>query len=136
MTTMLTEPIIARGQTTLEARKRSLFDSEIVVPAIGESFRKLNPLYMVKNPVMFVTEVGAAVTTVEMFFAKVHGEPFGFVLQIAIWLWFTVLFANFAEAMAEGRGKAQADALRKSRTKTSARKFNVGGQSETVVATE
>src|SRR5271155_3490975 len=134
MTTMLTEPIIARGQTTLEARKRSLFDSEIVVPAIGESFRKLNPLYMVKNPVMFVTEVGAAVTTVEMFFAKMHGEPLGFVLQIAVWLWFTVIFANFAEAMAEGRGKAQADALRKSRTKTTGRKLLPDGSTEEIAS--
>jgi potassium-transporting ATPase ATP-binding subunit len=132
MTTLVTEPAIARGQATLEARKRSLFDPEIVVPAIGESFRKLNPLYMVKNPVMFVTEVGAAVTTVEMFFAKVHGEPFGFVLQIALWLWFTVIFANFAEAMAEGRGKAQADALRKSRTKTMGRKLLPDGSTQEI----
>src|SRR6266478_6274889 len=103
------------------ARKRSLFDTEIVMPAIVESFKKLNPVHMVKNPVMFVTEVGAAVTTVELFFARAHGESFAFVLQIALWLWFTVLFANFAEAMSEGRGKAQADALRKSRTRSSAR---------------
>ena len=105
------------------ARQRSLFDPEILLPAIGESFKKLNPLHMVKNPVMFVTEVGAAVTTGEVFFATAHHEPLGFVLQICLWLWFTVLFANFAEAMAEGRGKAQADALRKSRTKTNANKL-------------
>src|SRR4029078_6862708 len=105
-------------------------DAESAVPAIWASLRKPNPIHMVRNPVMFVTEVGAAVTTVEVFFAKAHGEPFGFVLQIALWLWFTVLFANFAEAMAEGRGKAQADALRKSRIKTSARKISVGGSDE------
>src|SRR4051794_2318465 len=105
-------------RTKVGARKRSLFDPEIVVPALVDSFRKLSPRHMVKNPVMFVTEVGAAVTTAEIFFARAHREPFGFVLQIALWLWFTVLFANFAEAMAEGRGKAQADALRKGRTKT------------------
>ena len=64
---------------------------------------------------------GAAVTTVELFFARAHGEPFGFVFQITIWLWFTVLFANFAEAMAEGRGKAQAETLRKTRSETVAR---------------
>ena len=79
---------------------------------------------MVKNPVMFVTEVGALVTTVELFFAHAHGESVPFVLQISLWLWFTVIFANFAEAMAEGRGKAQADALRKTRTKSDARKFD------------
>jgi K+-transporting ATPase ATPase B chain len=118
------------------ARKRSLFDPEITIPAIWESFKKLNPAHMVKNPVMFVTEVGAAVTTVEVFFARAHGEPFAFVLQIALWLWFTVLFANFAEAMAEGRGKAQADALRKSRTKTLANKLQPDGVSTVVVPAE
>jgi K+-transporting ATPase ATPase B chain len=116
------------------ARKRSLFDPQIVMPAIAESFKKLSPVHMVKNPVMFVTEVGALVTTVELFFAKSHGESFAFVLQIALWLWFTVLFANFAEAMAEGRGKAQADALRKGRTKSVANKLRSDGNTETVPA--
>ena len=92
------------------------------MPAIVESFKKLNPIHMWKNPVMFVTEVGAAVTTLELFFNR-GGGSFGFVFQISLWLWFTVLFANFAEAMAEGRGKAQADTLRKSRTKTTGRKL-------------
>jgi len=124
------------SEPSLKAKQRSLFDPQIVVPAIWESFRKLNPIHMVRNPVMFVTEVGAAVTTVEIFFAKAHNEPFGFVLQIALWLWFTVLFANFAEAMAEGRGKAQADALRKSRTKTSARKLDPGSSDERMVLAE
>src|SRR6185437_9871314 len=109
------------------AKQRGLFDPEIVVPALLDSLKKLNPLHLIKNPVMFVTEVGAAVTTVEIFFATTRHEPFGFVLQISLWLWFTVLFANFAEAMAEGRGKAQADALRKSRTKTNANKLSAGG---------
>src|SRR5262245_23023275 len=128
MTTMMQpQTKTAEPTTTLKARKRSLFDPEIVVPAIWESFRKLDPRHMVRNPVMFVTEVGAAVTTIEVLFAHAHGEPFGFVLQIALWLWFTVLFANFAEAMAEGRGKAQADALRKSRTKTIGRKLMEDG---------
>ncbi|HET6251425.1 MAG TPA: potassium-transporting ATPase subunit KdpB [Tepidisphaeraceae bacterium] len=116
------------------ARQRSLFDPEIAGPAIVESFKKLNPIHMIKNPVMFVTEVGAAVTTGELFFAHPHGESFAFVLQISLWLWFTVIFANFAEAMAEGRGKAQADALRKSRTKTSARKVSAGGSPSVVPA--
>ena len=116
------------------AKQRSLFDPEILVPALFESVKKLNPVNMVKNPVMFVTEIGALVTTGEVFFAKAHGEPVGFVIQISLWLWFTVLFSNFAEAMAEGRGKAQADALRKSRTKTSANKLLTGGQVEVVPA--
>ena len=135
MTTMIQSPHQGpRSEAMPSVRKRSLFDLEIVIPAIAESFKKLNPLHMVKNPVMFVTEVGAVVTTVEIFFATAHGEPFGFVLQIAIWLWFTVLFANFAEAMAEGRGKAQADALRKSRTKSMGRKLLPNGSIQSVPA--
>src|SRR5271156_3294869 len=102
----------------MSTKARSLFDSAIVIPAFWDSVKKLNPAVMIKNPVMFVTMVGAAVTTVEIF---VSPEPKAFTVQITIWLWFTVLFANFAEAMAEGRGKAQASALRQSRTKTMAK---------------
>src|SRR4029077_14245441 len=90
--------------------------------------------HTVKNPVMFVTDVGALVTTLELFFAHAHNEPLGFVLQIALWLWFTVLFANFAEAMAEGRGKAQADALRKSRTKTIGHKLLPDGSTQDIAS--
>jgi potassium-transporting ATPase ATP-binding subunit len=115
----------------MAAKARPLFDPEIVVPAIIESFKKLNPVHMVKNPVMFVTEVGAAVTTLDLLFTHDYKS---FVLQISIWLWFTVLFANFAEAMAEGRGKAQADALRKSRTKSVGRKLMPDGSIKTVPA--
>jgi len=86
------------------AKTHSIFDPAIIVPAIGESFKKLNPRHMIGNPVMFVTEVGAVITTVLMFSGG-QGASFGFLLQITLWLWFTVLFANFAEAMAEGRGK-------------------------------
>jgi potassium-transporting ATPase ATP-binding subunit len=102
----------------MSAQKRSVLEREILVPAIGATFAKLDPRHLLKNPVMFVTEVGALVTTAEVFRASANGESLGFVLQVALWLWFTVLFANFAEALAEGRGKAQADALRKTRTKT------------------
>src|SRR5579859_3396197 len=109
----------------------SLFDSKIVVPAIGDAFRKLNPRAMVKNPVMFVTLAGAIITTVDIFVAR---EQRGFITQIAVWLWFTVLFANFAEAVAEGRGKAQAKALRNTRTQTSARKIRDTGKIEEVDA--
>src|SRR6267378_262960 len=93
-------------------RAPSLFDWNIVGPAIGDSFRKLNPRLMIRNPVMFVTMVGAALTTVGIFTSPTERS---FIAQLAIWLWFTVLFANFAEAIAEGRGKAQANALRKAR---------------------
>ena len=84
----------------------SLFDWKIAGPALINAFKKLNPRLMIKNPVMFVTMVGAALTTVGIFTAQTDR---GFISQLALWLWFTVLFANFAEAVAEGRGKAQAD---------------------------
>src|ERR1700756_2269673 len=102
----------------------SLFDWNIVGPAIGDAFKKLNPRLMVKNPVMFVTMVGAALTTVGIFTAE--STLRGFVAQLAIWLWFTVLFANFAEAVAEGRGKAQAASLRRARKDTIARRLKNG----------
>src|SRR6516225_4022550 len=101
----------------------SLFDWNIVGPAIGDSFRKLDPRLMVKNPVMFVTMVGAVLTTVGIFTSPTDK---GFISQLAIWLWFTVLFANFAEAVAEGRGKAQAESLRKARKDTIARRLKNG----------
>jgi K+-transporting ATPase ATPase B chain len=110
------------------SRSRPLFDPPIVRRAIVDSFRKLNPRGMMKNPVMFVVEIGAAMTTLSL----LHDWS-GFALQITIWLWFTVLFANFAEAMAEGRGKAQADTLRKTKTETMARRVR-DGREETIPA--
>src|SRR5664280_86537 len=111
----------------------SLFDWTIAGPAIGDSFRKLHPRLMVKNPVMFVTMVGAALTTAGIGYCAA-GER-GFIAQLAIWLWFTVLFANFAEAVAEGRGKAQAASLRKARKDTMARRLR-NGREERVPAPE
>jgi K+-transporting ATPase ATPase B chain len=101
----------------------SLFDWNIVGPAIGDSFRKLDPRLMVKNPVMFVTMVGAALTTAAVFTSPANRS---FIAQLAVWLWFTVLFANFAEAVAEGRGKAQADSLRRARKDAIARRLRNG----------
>jgi K+-transporting ATPase ATPase B chain len=101
----------------------SLFDWNIVGPAIGGSFRKLDPRVMVKNPVMFVTLAGAALTSIAVFTSPADR---GFIAQLALWLWFTVLFANFAEAVAEGRGRAQADSLRKARKDTVARRLKHG----------
>jgi potassium-transporting ATPase ATP-binding subunit len=111
---------------TAQIRKRmpvsALFDPKIVVPAIGSAFVKLNPRRLMKNPVMFVLEVVTALTTVILIRDLVTGgEHIGFEVQIVLWLWFTVLFANFAEAIAEGRGKAQAAALRRQRTETQAK---------------
>ena len=100
----------------------ALFDLKIVVPAIGSAFVKLDPRTLMKNPVMFVLEVVTALTTVILIRDIVTGGAnLGFEFQIVLWLWFTVLFANFAEAVAEGRGKAQADALRRTRTETQAK---------------
>ena len=108
----------------------SLFDKSIIAPAIGDSFRKLDPRLMIRNPVMFVTLIGAILTTIAIFTSTIDR---GFVVQLAIWLWFTVLFANFAEAVAEGRGKAQADSLRKARKDTMARRLK-GDKEEKVAA--
>ena len=110
----------------------SLFDAKIVGPAVVDSFRKLDPRLMIKNPVMFVTLVGAILTTVAIFTSPTDR---GFIAQLALWLWFTVLFANFAEAMAEGRGKAQAQALRKTRVQTKTRRVGKNGVEE-ISATE
>ncbi|MDQ2930204.1 MAG: potassium-transporting ATPase subunit KdpB [Gemmatimonadota bacterium] len=105
-------------------KKRPLFDRPIVLRAIRESFGKLSPRHMVRNPVMFVVLLGGVLTTAVLAVDIIgHRGGSGFTIQIAIWLWFTVLFANFAEAMAEGRGKAQADSLRKARTETHAKKL-------------
>jgi K+-transporting ATPase ATPase B chain len=117
----------------MAARKHSLLDRAILRQAALDAVRKLNPRSMLRNPVMFVTEVGAAVCTAGVFL-RPAGESGGFVVQVALWLWFTVLFANFAEAMAEGRGKAQASALRKTRTRTVAKRLLRDGSLEDVAA--
>jgi K+-transporting ATPase ATPase B chain len=119
-------------------RARPLFDPEIVKRATKESFVKLNPVTLAKNPVMFVVEVGAALTTLFLVseFSSTGTTGLGFQFQIAIWLWFTVLFANFAEAMAEARGKAQADTLRKTKTDSMAKRIISGGQIEKVPASK
>ncbi len=114
-------------------REQSRWGKEIVVPALWESFVKLNPKTLTKNPVMFVVEVGAVLTSADLVRGVVqHSAGFGFSLQITLWLWFTVLFANFAEAMAEGRGKAQAETLRKARAETIARRLKADGKLESV----
>jgi K+-transporting ATPase ATPase B chain len=105
-------------------RARPLLDPPIVKRAVRDAFAKLSPRHMVRNPVMFVVLLGAAYTTVDLARDVATRRPgTGFTLQLTLWLWFTVLFANFAEAMAEGRGKAQADTLRRSRTQTQAKRL-------------
>ncbi len=110
---------------TTQGKRRQLFDPQIVRQAMVESFRKLHPRHQIRNPVMFVVAVGSVLTTV-LFFQALFGKgeaPVWFILAVSLWLWFTVLFANFAEAMAEGRGKAQAESLRSSRREMNAKKL-------------
>ncbi|MEP9352330.1 potassium-transporting ATPase subunit KdpB [Xanthobacter sp. KR7-65] len=114
----------------------SVMQTSILVPAIGASFKKLDPRAMVKNPVMFVVEVVAALTTLLFLRDLVTGgSGLGFSFQIILWLWFTVLFANFAEAVAEGRGKAQAMTLRRTRTETQAKLLAADGSHTSVPGT-
>src|SRR5499425_2204007 len=120
------------------AKKQAIWDARIVKRAIVDSFKKLNPRTMMKNPVMFVVEVGSVLTTLQLIRGIIKPVPgitsTGFELQITLWLWFTVLFANFAEAMAEGRGKAQADTLRRAKTETVAHRLLPDGRTEDVPA--
>jgi potassium-transporting ATPase ATP-binding subunit len=118
------------------AKKQNLWNPGILRQAVFDSFRKLDPRLMLKNPVMFVVEVGSLVTTVLLIQGIVRHLPFGFNLQITLWLWFTVLFANFAEAIAEGRGKAQADTLRKAKGETIAYRFLLDGSTEAVSSSQ
>lgn len=114
-----------------DTKTANLFDKKLIVPAIKDAFFKLDPRVQMKNPVMFVTLIGAILTTSYVIFNIGLGSKI-FELQIALWLWFTVLFANFAEAIAEGRGKAQAESLKKTRTQTMARLLN--GKTETKIS--
>ena len=117
--------------------KSSLLDPSILVPAIGQAFGKLDPRLMIRNPVMFVVEVVATLTTI-LFLRDLltGGANLGFTFQIILWLWITVVFANFAEAVAEGRGKAQAASLRRARTDTMANRITATGDAKRSPAPE
>ncbi|MGZ4780081.1 MAG: HAD-IC family P-type ATPase, partial [Thermoanaerobaculia bacterium] len=115
-------------------KKLSLFDRAILTRALTDSVVKLSPRRMMKNPVMFLVEVGALLTTILLIPGLSKNVDYLFQIQITLWLWATVLFANFAEAVAEGRGKAQADALRKAKTETTARRLTGPGRKEEQVA--
>jgi len=114
----------------------TLFNKKILLQAAIDSFVKLKPALLIKNPVIFIVGIGAFLTTLIVFNGLFKDSFSSFNLQIAIWLWFTVLFANFSEAIAEGRGKAQAESLRKNRTQTKARRLNDKKQESLVLATE
>jgi K+-transporting ATPase ATPase B chain len=117
-----------------KARQISLFDRQIIARAVADSFRKLAPQHLYKNPVMFVVEIGSVLTTLlwfrDVFHASATHAPLWFTGSVTLWLWFTVLFANFAEAVAEGRGKAQAATLRKMRKETLARRLTDRGEEQ------
>ena len=119
-------------------KERSLFDPEILRPAVWESFRKLAPQQVIKNPVMFVVEIGSVLTTLiwlrEMIAPAAGSQPLWFTFNVSFWLWFTVVVANFAEAVAEGRGKAQAAFLRRMRQETTARRLSNGKREEVISA--
>ena len=149
-TDMRTDELEVKQWKTRRKGEISIWDPKIIRAAIPESFKKLDPRVQVKNPVMFVVEVGSVITTIE-FVRLLFTQPSGsftrtvltyetiFVLAVAVWLWFTVVFANFAEAMAEGRGKAQADTLRRARTTTMAKRLASAdrtGQVQEVAAPE
>jgi K+-transporting ATPase ATPase B chain len=120
-----------------KAKDISLFDRKILLEALGMSLKKLAPQHMIRNPVMFVVEIGSVVTTAlwlrDAFSPTTSAAPLWFTGNVTLWLWFTVLFANFAEAIAEGRGRAQAATLRKMRKETTARRL-VQGREEQVSA--
>jgi potassium-transporting ATPase ATP-binding subunit len=121
----------------VNSRKRSLWDTRIVRRALIDALAKLSPRTMMKNPVMFVVEIGSIITSIYLLRdILTHHGALAFDLQITLWLWFTVLFANFAEAMAEGRGKAQADALRRAKSETTAVRFRAGGSTEEVASSD
>src|SRR5260221_11920074 len=117
----------------MKPKSQSLTDFSLLRRAAQDSFVKLDPRIQFKNPVMFVVEIGAVITSIDLVAGLTHHAPgFGFDLQITLWLWLTVLLSNFAEAMAEGRGKAQAEALRKARSETMSRRLVAAGQEEPV----
>src|SRR5947209_3826994 len=134
------QPLGHQGDERRQSRALSIFDRNILRQAMIDSVRKLDPRTQLRNPVMFVVLIGAIVTTIEFVRSLIPGSGLGadrfFIAAVSIWLWFTVLFANFAEAMAEGRGKAQADTLRRTRTAAQAKKLLPNGQTQVVSATE
>src|SRR5512141_863429 len=119
----------------MERRTTTLIEPRLLLRALGQSLRKLSPVSLWRNPVMLAVELGAMVTTVCIGIYAAGGSGVGFVLQVSIWLWFTVIFANFAEALAEAQGTARAESLRRSRHDLVARILRADGGTEPVPAT-
>ena len=122
-------------KTPRRSRASTMFDPAVLGPAVGDTFKKLDPRLLIRNPVMFVVEIVAMLTTIMLVRDLFSGYRYvGFDFQIVLWLWITVLFANFAEAVAEGRGKAQAAALRKTRVEATAKRLRAGGGAPDMIA--
>jgi K+-transporting ATPase ATPase B chain len=118
----------------MKSKKINIWQAKFILPALKDSLAKLNPLVMVKSPVMFIVEMVTIVTTIIVMYDIVTGRSIAFDLQITLWLWFTVIFANFAEALAEGQGRAQADSLKKNRSEAVAKRLLSDGGTETISA--
>ncbi len=118
----------------MKATKINIWQARFIIPALKDSLKKLNPMLMARNPVMFVVELVTFITTLIVFSDIITGNSFLFNLQISLWLWFTIIFANFSEALAEGQGRAQADSLKKNRSESMARRLLYGGGSEVISA--
>ncbi|PKN52043.1 MAG: K(+)-transporting ATPase subunit B [Deltaproteobacteria bacterium HGW-Deltaproteobacteria-13] len=118
----------------MKSKKINIWQSKFILPAVRDSVKKLHPLAMARNPVMFVVELVTVMTTLIVVSDIFTGRNFLFNLQISLWLWFTIIFANFAEALAEGQGRAQAESLKKNRSESTAKRLGPGGQSEVISA--
>ena len=118
----------------MKSKKINIWQTKFIIPALKDSLKKLNPLIMIKSPVMFIVEMVTIVTTFIVMYDIVTGRSIAFDLQISLWLWFTIIFANFAEALAEGQGRAQADSLKKNRSEAKAKRLLNDGSTETISA--
>jgi potassium-transporting ATPase ATP-binding subunit len=118
----------------MKSKKINIWQSKFIIPAVRDSIKKLHPLAMARNPVMFVVELVTVITTIIVVVDLVNGRNILFNLQISLWLWFTIIFANFAEALAEGQGRAQAESLKKNRSESTAKRLLPGGQNEIISA--
>ncbi len=118
----------------MKSKKIKIWQTKFIIPALKESLKKLNPLMMIQSPVMFIVEMVTIVTTFIVIYDIFTGKRIAFDLQITLWLWFTIIFANFAEALAEGQGRAQADSLKKNRSEAKAKRLLNDGSTETISA--
>jgi len=118
----------------MKSKKINIWQTKFILPALKDSLKKLNPLIMIHNPVMFIVEMVTIITTFIVLYDVIAARSIAFDLQISLWLWFTIIFANFAEALAEGQGRAQADSLKKNRSEAKAKRLLADGGTEIISA--